>query len=86
MNLPLIITESVLRHTACEIADRLETNLAAVQLVPLKEAARLLSVSPKTAKRLLVNYVELGEATRRYKLSEITALVDARSINSPGAV
>ena len=81
-----ISVSNIEEGAAKDLANRVFGNLESLRVVPLKAAAQALSVSPKAAKRLLANYVELGEATRRYRLSEITALIEARTINSPGAV
>lgn len=51
-----------------------------LQLVTIKDAAKLLGVGQRRAKSLLSETVELGQKTKRYKLASIKQLIESRTI------
>ena len=51
-----------------------------LQLVTIKDAAKLLGVGQRRAKSLLSETVELGQKTKRYKLASIKQLIASRTI------
>jgi predicted transcriptional regulator of viral defense system len=55
--------------------------LADMQLVTIREAASLLGVGEAMARRLLGEYVELGEASRRYRVATVRRLIEARTFS-----
>jgi excisionase family DNA binding protein len=80
MTLPPAIANRVIEAAAHEIAKLAGCELTELQLLSYDEAARLLGVSKAKAKRLLREFVELGEATRRVKLSTVKELIETRTI------
>ena len=51
-----------------------------LQLVTIKDAAKLLGVGQRRAKKLLPECVELGPRMTRYKLASIKQLIENRTI------
>lgn len=82
MTLPGPIAEAVIRAAAVELANRAASDLDDMALVPISKAAEILGVSKRVAQRLICEHVELGEATKRYKLSTIRRVIDSRTFNS----
>lgn len=80
MKLPTELVNAVIKATAKELADRLAPDLAALQLVTIKQAAELLGVSEPKARALIREYVELGEASKRVSLETLRKLIEARTI------
>jgi len=80
MTLPAAITDAIIAAAAKELAATTIRDMRDLQLVPLKKAAELLGVSEPKARALLRSRVELGEATRRVKLSDIRRLIEERTI------
>ena len=65
------------------LADAIRAELSdteTLQLVTIKDAAKLLGVGQRRAKSLLLETVELGQKTKRYKLASIKNLIDSRTI------
>ena len=80
MTLPPAIANRVIEAAAHEIANRAGCELTELQLLTYDEAARLLGVSKSSARRMIREFVELGEATRRVKLSTVKELIETRTI------
>ena len=65
------------------LADAIRAELSdteSLQLVTIKDAAKLLGVGQRRAKTLLSETVELGQKTKRYKLASIKQLIVNRTI------
>ena len=65
------------------LADAIRVELSdteSLQLVTIKDAAKLLGVGQRRAKSLLSETVELGQKTKRYKLASIKNLIASRTI------
>ena len=65
------------------LADAIRAELSdseSLQLVTIKDAAKLLGVGERRAKSLLNESVELGQKTKRYKLASIKNLIASRTI------
>lgn len=82
MKLPPDITAAVVKATAKELADRLEGSLADLELFTIPEVCRRLKVSDKTAKRLIKEYVHLGEASPRVTPATLRKLIEERTITA----
>lgn len=80
MKLPPDIAAAVIKATAKELADRLETHLDDLELFTIPDVCRRLKVTDKTAKKLLSEYVELGEATIRVSPATLRRLIADRTI------
>lgn len=80
MRLPQDITDAVIRAAAKELADRVTPALDELTLVPIRRAAEMLGVSEPKARALIREYVELGEASRRVRLSTLRRLIEERTI------
>jgi len=79
MHLPPAIADRVVEAAAQEIAKQAGAELTDLQLLTYKAAAELLGVSQPTARRIIAEYVELGEATRRVKMSTLRHMIEART-------
>jgi hypothetical protein len=84
MNIRSIIT-AAFAQAANEIADAIEAEVAKVAMVDAQDAAKLLSVTPRKVRQLMAEHVELGEATRRYRLSTLQRVIEQRTISRPAA-
>ena len=66
---------------------RIKTGLQAepdsLRLYTVAQAAERLQVSPGTVRRLVSEYVELGEATRRISAATLRKLIESRTIKTP---
>lgn len=82
MTLPPAIADLVVDAAAQEIAKRAGCYITDLQLLTYKAAAEMLGVSQPTARRIIAEYVELGEATRRVKLSTLRAMIEARTFRN----
>ena len=80
MKLPQDITDAVIRATAKELADRVAPAMDELTLVPIRRAAEMLGVSEPKARALIREYVELGETSRRVRISTLRRLIDDRTI------
>lgn len=81
MTLPAAITDAIITEAAKQLAAQTIADMRDLQLVPIRKAAELLGVSERKARKLLRSRVELGEATRRVRLSDIRRLIEERTIN-----
>lgn len=80
MKLPADIAAAVIKATAKELADRFEARMDDLELFTIPDVCRRLKVSDKTAKKILHEYVELGEATIRVSPAELRRLITDRTI------
>ena len=83
MTLPPAITELVIAATAKELAAAMQADSDDLQLFTVAQAAERLQVSPGTVRRLVSEYVELGEATRRISATTLRKLIESRTIKTP---
>ena len=67
------------RSQECHLLGRTST-ADGEQILTRKEAAALLKVSEKTLSRLPIHVVDLGYRTRRYRLKDLPALIDRRTL------
>lgn len=82
MKLPADITEAVVKAAGKELADRLASTLDDLQLFTISDVATRLRVSEPTARNLVREYVELGEASRRVTPATLRRLIEDRKIFS----
>lgn len=80
MKLPPDIAAAVIKATAKELADRMESRLDDLELFTIKQVAARLKVSEPTARRLIPEYVELGEASKRVSAATLRRLIEERTI------
>ena len=80
MKLPADIAEAVIAEAAKQLASRCIEEMRELQLVPIRKAAEMLGVSEPKARALIREYVELGEASRRVRLSTLRRLIDERTV------
>jgi hypothetical protein len=89
MTLPAAITEAIIaavvKAVAKEITERMLPRLDELELFTIRDVAERLKVSQAKAKRLMAEHVELGEATRRYRLSTLQRVIEQRTISRPVA-
>lgn len=82
MKLPPDIADAVIKAAGQILADRLEAEgLDELQLFTMQEVADRLKVSKGTAIRLVREYVELGEASRRVTPATLRKLIEDRTIS-----
>lgn len=83
MKLPGDILAAVVKATAKELADRLEAGgLDELQLFTFREVAARLQVSEPTARKLVSEFVELGEETKRVSPRTLRDLIATRTVPS----
>lgn len=82
MNLPADITAAVVKAAGKELADRMAGAMDDLQLFTIAEVAERLRVSKGTAIRLVKEYVELGEASRRVTPATLRKLIEDRKISA----
>jgi hypothetical protein len=80
MNLPSEITAAIIKAAGKELADRVSDAVEDLQLVTIRKAAEILCVSEPMARKLIREYVELGEASRRVRLSTLRRIIEERTI------
>jgi hypothetical protein len=80
MNLPEDIAVRVVAATAKLLADRVDDDLDEMLLVPFKVAAKILGVSEPKARSLIREYVDLGESSRRVRVSVLKTIIASRTI------
>lgn len=81
MNLPADVAEAVCQAAGKELADRMAASMEDLQLFTLSEVAGMLKISTQSARRLVRNYVELGEASRRITPATLRQLIADRAIS-----
>ena len=70
-------------ESAAALADAIRREMSemeALQLVTIKDAAKMLGVGERRAKKLLPESVDLGQRITRYKLASIKQLIASRTI------
>lgn len=82
MKLPADIAEAVVKAAGKELAARLALELEDLQLFTISEVAARLKVSEPTARNLVKDYVELGEASRRVTPATLRKLINSRMIST----
>jgi hypothetical protein len=82
MKLPADIAEAVVKAAGKELAERIAPAVEDLQLFTLQEVADRLRVSKGTASRLVSEYVELGEASRRVTPATLRKLINSRMIST----
>lgn len=82
MKLPTDIAEAVVKAAGKELADRMAASVEDLQLFTLQEVADRLRVSKGTASRLVSEYVELGEASKRVTPATLRKLINSRMIST----
>ncbi len=83
MNLPADLTAALIKATAKELADRMESRgLEDLELFTIREVAERLKVSEPKARALMTKhqYVELGESSKRVSAATLRRLIDERTI------
>ena len=80
MKLPPEIAAAVIKATAKELADRMETRLDDLELFTIRDVAARLKVSEPKARAILSEYVELGEASKRVSAATLRRLIDERTV------
>ena len=80
MKLSADIAEAVVRAAGKELADRLAPALEDLQLFTISQVAARLQVSEPTARNLVRDYVELGEASKRVTPAALRKLIEDRRI------
>jgi Fic family protein len=81
MTLPAAITDAVTKAAAKEIAGLLADRLEDLELFTFHQVAERLKVSEPTARRLIHEHVELGEASKRVTAGTLRRLIEARTIS-----
>lgn len=82
MKLPTDIAEAVVKAAGKELADRMAASVEDLQLFTISEVAARLKVSEPTARALVKEYVELGEASRRVTPATLRKLINSRMIST----
>lgn len=80
MKLPPDIADAVVKEAAKQIADRVFTEAAELQLISIETAAEILGTSIPTARALIREHVELGERCRRVRLSTVRKVIAERTV------
>jgi len=81
VNLPADISAAVVKAAGVELANRFESaGMDDLQLFTSREVAERLRVSEPTARNLVREYVELGEASRRISAATLRKLISERTI------
>lgn len=75
--------ERIATITAKELAAEMRDEVASMRLLTVRQTAEMLGVSEPTARRLIKEYVELGEATKRVSLATIRQIIADRTIKTP---
>lgn len=80
MKLPPDIAAAVIKATAKELADRMQTRIDDLELFTIRDVAARLKVSEPKARAILSEYVELGEASKRVSAATLRRLIDERTV------
>lgn len=75
--------ERIAAGAAKELAAEMRGEMRELRLLTFKQAADVLGVSEPTARRLIREYVELGEAIKRVSIKTLMALIESRTIRTP---
>ena len=82
MKLPSDIADAVVKAAGKELAAGMLSQVEDLQLFTMQEVADRLRVSKGTAIRLVREYVELGEASRRVTPATLRQLIESRKISA----
>ena len=82
MKLPADITAEIVRAASQIVADRLAEEAATLKLYTIAQAAKILEVSEPKARRLVSEYVELGEASKRVSAATLRKLITDRTMKA----
>lgn len=82
MKLPQEIADAVVKAAGKELAASLKEHVQDLQLFTIREVAERLKVSEPTARHLIHEYVELGEASRRVTPATLRKLIEDRTIRT----
>lgn len=82
MNLPADIADAVVKAAAVVIADRMSSTFEDFQMFTIGQVAAALKVSEPTARRLIRDHIDLGEASKRISVTQFRALVASRTVNA----
>lgn len=80
LKLPPDISAAVIKATAVELADRMESHFEDLELFTISQLAARLKVSEPKARSLVTEYVELGEASKRISAATLRRLIEDRTI------
>jgi hypothetical protein len=80
MKLPSEIADAVVKAAGKELAAGMLAQVEDLQLFTMQEVADRLRVSKGTAIRLVREYVELGEASRRVTPATLRKLIEDRRV------
>jgi len=80
MRLPADIADAVVKAAGKELAASLLAQVEDLQLFTIREVAERLRVAESTARLLVKEYVELGEASRRVTPATLRKLIEDRKI------
>jgi len=83
MTLPPAIARAVIDAAGDKLAAALQADSDSLRLYTIQQAAERLQVSPGTVRRLVSEWVELGEATRRISAATLRRLIETRTIKTP---
>lgn len=75
------IAEAVVKAAGKELAALVAVQLEDLQLFTISDVAARLKVSEPTARNLVKDYVELGEASRRVTPATLRKLINSRTIS-----
>ena len=75
------IAEAVVKAAGKELAALVAVQLEDLQLFTISDVAARLKVSEPTARNLVKDYVELGEASRRGTPATLRKLINSRTIS-----
>jgi len=81
MTLPPAIADAVIKAAGKELAAAAAEHVNDLQLFTIRDAAERLKVSEPTARRLIHEYVELGEASKRVSAGALRRLIESRTIS-----
>jgi hypothetical protein len=79
MTLPKEIAAAVVAAAAKELAASVCGQIDDLQLVTIGRAAAILGVSEPKARRLIKSYVDLGEASKRVRVTTLRKLIEERT-------
>lgn len=82
MKLSAEIADAVVKAAGKELAASLLAQVEDLHLFTLQEVADRLKVSKGTASRLVNEYVELGEASRRVTPATLRQLIEDRKVSA----
>jgi transposase len=81
MKLAPDIAEAVVKAAGRELAERIAPAVEDLQLFTISQVAARLQVSEPTARNLVKEYVELGEASKRVTPATLRKLIEDRKIS-----